>query len=211
MAWKDKAAKVAYKHAWYMANRARLGRKDRPPRQTPEQKREWKRQWYLRNQKRIRAAATARYTSDPEYAADVKAKAHSYYEAHKEDAIKKSAARQRANPEMIRAFRSAWKKRNPHQGTADSAHRRSCGRNATPSWADRAAIKEKYAVAARETKRSGIKHVVDHFYPLRHKLFSGLHVPWNLRVIIDPANAMKSNTVTPNMLAPRVPAQFHGC
>lgn len=74
---------------------------------------------------------------------------------------------------------------------------------ATPKWVNREAIKEKYAVAAQATRESGIPHVVDHFYPLkpRSKSFSGLHAPWNLRVIIAAANSIKSNTVTPNMLA----------
>jgi hypothetical protein len=40
---------------------------------------------------------------------------------------------------------------------------------------------------------TGVNHEVDHVHALRGENFSGLHVPWNLRVIPSSANARKSN------------------
>lgn len=66
----------------------------------------------------------------------------------------------------------------------------------TPSWLtkeDRSAIKLKYSEARWMTARTGIKHHVDHIVPLLGKNVSGLHVPWNLRVIPARENIRKGS------------------
>jgi hypothetical protein len=67
-------------------------------------------------------------------------------------------------------------------------------KQATPPWVDKRAIAEKYEEARRKTKETGIPHHVDHIWPLVHECFSGLHVPWNLRVIPSVNNLTKKNT-----------------
>lgn len=56
-------------------------------------------------------------------------------------------------------------------------------------------INQIYLYSERISKCTGIKHNVDHVFPLSSKSFSALHVPWNLRVITSIANSRKGNQV----------------
>ncbi len=53
-------------------------------------------------------------------------------------------------------------------------------------------IKEFYQLAEALTKETGIPHEVDHIYPLCGDMCSGLHVPWNLRVVTEHVNRVKN-------------------
>lgn len=67
---------------------------------------------------------------------------------------------------------------------------------ATPPWLTdehRRKIETIYAIADFLTRRTGMPHDVDHYYPLRNLVCCGLHVPWNMRVIPAYRNQSKGN------------------
>lgn len=84
-------------------------------------------------------------------------------------------------------------KKHHAQSLADSAARRAGLSKATPKWADRTAIQRIYSECLSASKRTGIRHEVDHIVPLNGRLVSGLHVHWNLQVIPASENRFKSN------------------
>lgn len=66
----------------------------------------------------------------------------------------------------------------------------------TPQWLSQKQLDEMtaiYMMAATITKATGIKHEVDHIYPLQGKKVSGLHVPNNLNIVTRSSNRKKSN------------------
>lgn len=69
-------------------------------------------------------------------------------------------------------------------------------RQATPPWADLAAIKEIYKTALRKSSRTRWKKKffsVDHIIPLKGKNVCGLHIPINMRVVSYSQNSSKHN------------------
>ncbi len=56
-------------------------------------------------------------------------------------------------------------------------------------------IHEIYLEAARVTEKTGQAHHVDHIIPLRGVGVCGLHVPWNLQVLLAEENLRKGNRI----------------
>lgn len=107
--------------------------------------------------------------------------------------------RRAANPDLFSFAVAEWRKRNPEKAAAYTALRTATKMSQTPKWLNRQQklqIAVKYAEARWMTVRTGFKHHVDHIIPLRGKAASGLHVPWNLRVIPARENIKKSNRLT---------------
>lgn len=72
-------------------------------------------------------------------------------------------------------------------------------RRATPSWANKRAIADFYALAAAMTKATGELYVVDHIVPKISSLVCGLHVEHNMQVLHWLENARKANSWWPDM------------
>lgn len=68
----------------------------------------------------------------------------------------------------------------------------------TPPWLTQEhlrQIRSRYAEARNLTRSGNVAYEVDHIVPLCGKSVSGLHVPWNLRVIPWHENRRKNNKV----------------
>lgn len=98
-----------------------------------------------------------------------------------------------ANREHRAASYAAWAKRNKHVVNALIMKRYAAKKNATPAWADYDKIREFYREAARLTEATGVRHEVDHIYPLQGKNVSGLHCEANLQIITKLENLRKRN------------------
>jgi len=118
------------------------------------------------------------------------------YRKEKAEQISKQRAEHAvANKEQLKEYAKEYRKNNPGKVNAKTAKRRAALLQRTPPgltvehWKQ---IESFYVEAARLTKETGIPHEVDHIEPLQGKEVSGLHVPWNLRVIPKSTNRRKS-------------------
>jgi hypothetical protein len=124
-------------------------------------------------------------------------------EARRRDYRKNKAARnavtsewRRRNLQRKRAIEQKYRDRNREKCRerlrAVQAHRRTT----RVPWADMKAIAAIYRESHECSKREGIQYEVDHFYPLKGKTVSGLHVHTNLRIVPVAINRAKGNRVT---------------
>lgn len=96
----------------------------------------------------------------------------------------------------IREIASTWQKNNKGKVNANTALRHAAKMKRTPSWLskeDKLTIKCFYQLAAMYNRESDQKWHVDHIVPMQGETVSGLHVPWNLRVIPAVENMKKNN------------------
>lgn len=93
------------------------------------------------------------------------------------------------------ARKKAYRQETPEKQAALCRRYQARKLQAMPPWADQEKIEAVYAKARRLTIETGIQHHVDHIYPLRGKLVSGLHVHENLQVLTAFDNQSKGNKV----------------
>lgn len=124
---------------------------------------------------------------------EVKDSKNAWYLRNRSKVIETAATRP---AQKLREYRNNWKKNNLVKIRADTKARRRKHRQATPLWLSRkhkTEIRQLYQMAITMTKTTGEQYVVDHIVPLRSETVCGLHVPWNLRVITQSENLVKSN------------------
>lgn len=190
-----KTARNAKSKAWYGANRVVLrarrnalavARHD----DTMDARRAYNRTYRDENRERLLAADRAYHAANrvarmasskarrEARIEEYKARDRAYYVAHRAETLA-----------GVKAYRMA----NPGKKTSWHAKRRAAKRRATPSWANPVAIHAIYIEAGRLSRATGVKHHVDHYYPLLSNVVCGLHVEHNLQILTETANIRKHN------------------
>lgn len=95
---------------------------------------------------------------------------------------------------------SEWHQKNTHYELEKQKRRKAAKINAMAPWINRALVKEIYREAAHKTRETGIKHHVDHVYPLISPFLCGLHVETNLQILTEEENCSKGNRIWPGQL-----------
>lgn len=102
------------------------------------------------------------------------------------------------NREKELAKCKAYQKGNVEYQSRKNATRRAAHTKATPKWLtaiQKAQIAEFYEISKAKSVQTGIKQHVDHIVPLRGKIATGLHVPWNMQVLTGVENNKKFNSL----------------
>ena len=97
------------------------------------------------------------------------------------------------NKEARAATQKREREKNPGYYRAHFKMRQTRKRQALSAWADLGAIEALYVECSRISKETGIKHHVDHYYPLTSDIVCGLHNQFNLRIIPAYENLLKHN------------------
>ena len=142
-----------------------------------------KEDWKIDNEKR----------KDKPKSEAAKQAAKRYYEKNREAVKARASARPK---EEVNQYKKKYKEENPELYKALTSVRKRRHREATPKWItpeQKLAMRELYLQAQKMTKLTGERYVVDHIIPLISPEVCGLHVPWNLRVITQEENLIKSN------------------
>lgn len=119
-----------------------------------------------------------------------------YYLRTKEQSIQKATKWIAANKKKHINSVKQYVKRNPGKSRLWSANNRARRSKSIPRWLTlehRELIAIYYIDAINISLKTGIPHEVDHIVPLCGKEVSGLHVPWNLQIILMTDNLAKSN------------------
>lgn len=116
--------------------------------------------------------------------------------ANKEKCAETQRAWSKANREKRNQFSREWRLRNRDAMNALKSKRRADMLDRLPKWLtpdEKWMIGQAYELAKLRTQVTGFAWHVDHVLPLRGKTVSGLHTPYNLRVIPGRENMRKGN------------------
>lgn len=148
--------------------------------------------YYERNKEKAREARRVNYAENKDryIASAIKWAAEN---KEKRRAISKRYVKN--NPETRYATQTANRLANPGMYAAHFKMRQQRKRQAMPAWADPIKIGRIYKACSRIAQVTGIKHHVDHYFPLKSDVVCGLHNEFNLRIITAFDNLSKSNTL----------------
>jgi hypothetical protein len=119
------------------------------------------------------------------------------YKRHKAHIDAKSSAWRRAHPARCSEYRKKWAVANPGKMRLiygnKSARRRALKISAALPGHE-LEISAIFRECAAISISTGVRHSVDHIWPLNGPTATGLHVPWNLRIIPLSENIRKRNS-----------------
>lgn len=150
----------------------------------------------IKNPESTKASRAADYAAHSDA---YKARAKARYEARRDEIKLRTAEYQNANKDKKSLWNSKYSAENKHLSRIKTANRKAQRLNATPAWANHAAIKELYLKAQKMTTDSGVAYHVDHIVPLQSTLVCGLHCEANMEVITGSENSAKRNWYWPDM------------
>lgn len=150
----------------------------------PEKLKNWKRIWHKNNPEKISEYHRRYAKKHPEVIAEVNSR---FVKNHPNYQSDWHAARKTER----NAKTKEWHKNNRGLSTSYTTSYKRLKDQAMPPWVDRRDIDTIYIQSAQKTVETGIRHEVDHIWPIKGKGFTGLHVPWNLRVITHEENRKK--------------------
>ena len=119
-----------------------------------------------------------------------------YVEENKEKISENRRLYYQLNKEKELSNNKLYSQSNRDRIYANMSKRRATKLNATPNWLsekDLEEIRELYQICQMFKLYTGQDYHVDHIIPLQGKDVCGLHVPWNLQVILASENLRKSN------------------
>lgn len=157
--------------------------------------RQWMADYYLKNREEVLSRCNE-YRKREGVKERESERQKMYYAARSAEIQAKRKLVLMSDPEKQEARREYGKKhlqQNKAMYAAKRGKRRAAEFRATPSWANQDAIKRIYLLAEKISTETGIKHHVDHVYPLQGKKVCGLHFENNLQIIPATENLKKFN------------------
>jgi len=116
-----------------------------------------------------------------------------YHNKNSESRLAYGRAWYAANREKVLERRRRWTQDNLARCCEQVMRRHARKLCATPKWASVEKMAMFYTEAARRTDETGIKHEVDHIFPLQGRNVCGLHCEANLRIVTEHENRSKHN------------------
>lgn len=98
--------------------------------------------------------------------------------------------------EVVRENGRKYVRNNKAKVLARTRKYQASKQNATPKWLSKQQlldIEKMYIIANSMQMTTGLHYEVDHIIPLNGKNVRGLHVPWNLQIILRADNRRKHN------------------
>jgi hypothetical protein len=156
-----------------------------------EKEKKKNRAWYGKHRKKVIEKSRAWAKTNPERNKEQK---RARYRKNPEKAKENFRAWREKNPEKKREINRAWREKNLEKANAKSARYRARKRFVDIFTApyQKKIIESIYASARRISECLGIKHHVDHIFPLAK---GGIHTPSNLQIIPAITNLKKGTKI----------------